>query len=146
MEILTNTNPILRQVCLPVTDFNEETSNIINNLYSTLKECSDGSVAIAAPQIGYSSRIFVVHFSGYRLIAINPKISKSFGKQLFEEGCLSVPDKFGIVERASEIEVEYYDQFGKFHVDKFSDLLSVVVQHEIDHLDGILFVDKLYAN
>ena len=58
MEIITTPNPILRQVCSPVTDFNEETTNIVNNLYSTLKKCSDGSVAIAAPQIGISSRIY----------------------------------------------------------------------------------------
>lgn len=146
MKILTHPNTILRQVSSLVNDFGQETTNIINSLYSTLKECDDGSVAIAAPQIGISSRIFVVDFSGYRLTAINPKISKSFGKQLFEEGCLSVPDKFGLVERAKHIQLEYYDKFGNFHSDNFSDFLAVVIQHEIDHLDGILFTDKLHEN
>jgi peptide deformylase len=144
MEIQIEPNPILRKVCSPVTDFSEA-GRILKELEQTLDEDGTG-VGIAAPQIGYSLRIFLVKFSGYCLKAINPKITKSSGEIVFGEGCLSVPDRSGNVKRARKITLEYYDEYGKFHCDKFENFVAVVIQHEYDHLDGILFTDKLYEN
>lgn len=108
-------------------------------------------VAIAAPQIGVPLRIFLVDdMSEQRetpripsLIAINPKIIKTSKKKLLlEEGCLSVPDHYGAVERAERARIRAYDERGNEYEHGGSGLLAQIFQHEIDHLDGILFVDR----
>lgn len=131
----------------------KETKKIIEEMKEALVKEDDG-VAIAAPQIGYSKRIFVVSEKVFRtkegespvsqnLIYINPKItSLSKDKKVMNEGCLSVRWKYGGVQRSTKARVEAYDENGKVFQRGASGLLAQIFQHEIDHLDGVLFVDK----
>jgi peptide deformylase len=132
-----------------------ETKKILAQMKESLDKEEDG-VAIAAPQIGYTKRIFVVSEKVFRinerevakdksqdLVYINPKItSLSREKELMNEGCLSVRWKYGKVKRSKKVSVEAYDENGKKFKRGASGLLAQIFQHEIDHLDGILFVDK----
>ncbi len=109
-------------------------------------------VAIAAPQIGISLRIFLIHDTNKEeddderitsMVAINPKITKiSKKKKVVGEGCLSVPESYGIVERSQQATIKAYDENGKEYERGGSGLLAQIFQHEVDHLDGILFVDR----
>ena len=119
-------------------------------LYSYQSEGFIG-VAIAAPQIGISLRIFLVHDTSEGkgrgklpdIIAINPSITKLSKKRvLMDEGCLSVKDQYGTVKRAERATLRAYDEKGKVFERGASGLLAQVFQHEVDHLDGILFVDR----
>lgn len=129
---------------------------IIRDMKDSLALQEDG-VALAAPQIGIALRMFVVSGKTFAIIKnkdektheyedevfINPKIlKKSRRKEWMEEGCLSVRGKYGMVERAKKTTVEAYDEKGKKVVRGGSGLLSQIFQHETDHLDGILFIDK----
>jgi len=109
-------------------------------------------VAIAAPQIGVSLRIFLVYDTSKEskdkkripdLVAINPKITKlSKGKHIVGEGCLSVPDSYGAVERSEKATIRAYDENGNEYERGASGLLAQIFQHEVDHLDGTLFIDR----
>jgi peptide deformylase len=120
-------------------------------LYSYEAEGFSG-VAIAAPQIGVSLRIFIVHDTSAEkkdekripdLVAINPKLIKtSKKKHVVGEGCLSVPDSYGAVERSTQATLRAYDEHGKEYERGASGLLAQIFQHEVDHLDGTLFVDR----
>lgn len=153
-EIIQNGHPTLRGIAEEVkeSEFNsEELFNILDNMKSTLKTQHDG-VAIAAPQIDITKRIFIIgeHILGHEKIEkdtptvyINPKIiKKSFDRKKMDEGCLSVRPLYGKVRRASRAKIEAYNEFGeKFQVTG-TGLLAQIFQHEYDHLDGILFIDK----
>lgn len=103
---------------------------------------SDG-VGLAAPQIGKNIRLIVINTKSGKIAMINPKIkSKSLLKEWKEEGCLSVPDTFGLVKRNKKVACAYYDLAGNKQKITGEGLLARVIQHEIDHLDGILFIDK----
>jgi len=145
---------VLREIATPV-DFVKEKKTLpkmLDNMREAMFSQDDG-VALAAPQIGLSKRIFVVNPMVYReetkykgpkeLTFINPKIIKaSRDKKLMEEGCLSVRPLYGKVRRSSRVTLEAYDASGvKFEITA-SGLLAQVFQHETEHLDGILFVDK----
>jgi peptide deformylase len=155
-EILQIGEKILQEEAgkVPVSDISSsEVPKIIKEMVKVLSDEEDG-VAIAAPQIGYSKRIFVVspkvfksaedeNTSDQNLVYINPKItSLSREKELMNEGCLSVRWKYGKVKRSKKVSVEAYDENGKKFKRGASGLLAQIFQHEIDHLDGILFVDK----
>jgi len=104
---------------------------------------ADG-VGLAAPQIDRPIRVITVNINHQAFILINPKIThKSWLKDIMEEGCLSVPNIYGKVKRHKNITLEYLDRQGKLQKNKFSNLAARIIQHEIDHLDGILFIDKL---
>lgn len=154
MSIVQEGQPILRQTATPVTaaEFNSpELATILNNMSAALAAEDDG-LAIAAPQIGVSKRIFVVSgrlFSkegetpGPDLVFINPELIKSSKKKKWlEEGCLSVRWQYGEVERAERVSVNACDATGKKFIYHGSGLLAQVFQHEIDHLNGELFIDK----
>ncbi|MFQ5541116.1 MAG: peptide deformylase [Candidatus Paceibacteria bacterium] len=149
-------DPVLRLVADRVPDElfgTDELTDIIRRMTTSLRAASNG-VAIAAPQIGISYRIFVVR--GFVIenherndldldaAFINPRITKHSRKKmpLSGEGCLSVPDVYGTVERHEKATVEAYDVSGKRFTRGGSDLLAEIFQHEIDHLEGILFIDK----
>lgn len=100
-------------------------------------------IGLAAPQVGLLLRLIVIALNDKLMAFINPKITKfSWRKEVDEEGCLSVPGKFGPVKRSKIIKVEALDERGKLLKFKAKDLFARVIQHEIDHLDGILFIDK----
>lgn len=142
--ILTAPDPILRNKSIEL-NFVEVSENeleaLCRNMTATMLE-SDG-VGLAAPQIGKNIRVAVVNTDEGPICLINPKITKkSILKEWGEEGCLSVPDVFGQVKRHKKITCQYQDQTGKKINLKAEGLFARVIQHELDHLDGILFIDK----
>lgn len=142
LKIITNPNPILRQKAKPIKDISDkEIKKLIPQLTEALLKY-DG-VGIAAPQVGYSIRMIAMRYKDDNLTMINPKIAKkSILKEVDEEGCLSVPNVFGEVKRCKKITVKFQDPSGKMRVMTGEGLFARVVQHEVDHLDGILFIDK----
>jgi len=153
MEIVQNGDPVLREVAqaLSETDIGSPKINkVLVKMRSALDTCEDG-VALAAPQIGEALRIFIVHPRAWKdsvvpdgetLVYINPQIvRKSKEKQLMDEGCLSVRGFYGKTYRHARVSVEACDIFGKKFKRGASGLLAQIFQHEIDHLDGILFID-----
>jgi len=149
-KILTIPDPILNTPSVAVNEFTQHTYKTIEQLTQTMRE-NKGCVGIAAPQIGELIRIVVVDVSLYRKIVpnrgltvlVNPKITKSEGRCFGREGCLSVPELTGNVWRAKNIEVEARDENNNKICFKSEGFESVVFQHEIDHLDGLLFLDRV---
>ncbi len=143
-EILTEPNPILRKKSQKVIDFNaRKTKKIIQDLKDTLIACKEG-LGLAAPQIGINLRIFALNVKNEILIFINPEITHfSIKESLEEEGCLSVPGAIGKVKRVSKVVMKYYDENGKKHKIKAKGIIAQAFQHEIDHLNGILYIDKI---
>ncbi len=143
LKIITNPNLMLRQKAKPIKDVSDkEIVKLIPQLTEALIKY-DG-VGIAAPQVGYSVRMIAIKYKDDTLTMINPKIAKkSILKEIDEEGCLSVPNVYGEVKRCKKITVKFYDPAAKKNrVMTGEGLFARVVQHEIDHLDGILFIDK----
>ncbi len=150
LKILTIPNPILKQNCVPVNSINDSVIKLITDMQDTMNG-SAHCVGIAAPQVGVSLRIIAVnvalnpkpHRNNGLLIMINPVITYSSGKLKSREGCLSVPDFTGNVARKDKITVEYIDINGTQKVLKTNGFESIVIQHEIDHLNGVVFLDKV---
>jgi len=151
-EIIKYPNPILRKKCEEVEKITPEIKKLIDDMIETMKK-NDG-VGLAAPQVGELKRIIAVHLVKERTseekveveprVFINPKIvKKSKEDELEEEGCLSFPGLWLKIKRAKEVEVEALNEKGeKIHL-KAQGLPARILQHEIDHLDGILFVDRI---
>ncbi len=156
-EIITSPNPILRKKSKKVDALDAETKETIKTMIGALNASKIEGLAIAAPQIGTNKRIVVVRVRETRdedgritqkgiplSVYINPEITKfSKEKSVSEEGCLSCPGLYGPVARAKKIKFEAMDQRGKETKMNAAGLLARIVQHEVDHLDGILFIDKL---
>ena len=144
LKITINPNPILRKVSEEISP-EEIGSKKINELCLNMAETmvkKDG-VGLAAPQVGKNIRAVVVNTKDGPVFMVNPKIkNKSLTKEWGEEGCLSVPGVFGQVKRHKSQICVFYDIKGKKNQMKAKGLLARVIQHEIDHLDGILFIDK----
>lgn len=136
---------ILRKKSKKVEVVDDKIRQLLDDMYDTLKVSNDG-IGLAAPQVGVLKRVIVIDLGEegdgkvYKLV--NPVIVKSKGEQICREGCLSVPDVLGDVTRPKNVTVEALDEFGKKIVIKAKDLLAIVLSHEIDHLDGVLFVDR----
>lgn len=135
---------ILRKKSRVVETVDERIVELLNDMYDTLKASDDG-IGLAAPQIGVLKRLVVIDLTEedgevYKLV--NPVIIRSKGEQVCREGCLSVPGVLGDVVRPKEVVVEALNEKGKKIKIKAKDLLAIVLCHEIDHLDGILFTDK----
>ncbi|MBR3281425.1 MAG: peptide deformylase [Clostridia bacterium] len=138
---------LLRKKSRPYEKVDDKARELLQDLYDTLKQTDDG-VGLAAPQVGVLRRAIVVDLSmdeenpqgPFKLI--NPVIVKKSGSQVCREGCLSIPGKLGDVERPKKVTVEALDENGKKITIKADGLLAVVLCHEIDHLDGVLFVDR----
>lgn len=143
LEIKTAGNPVLRQVAAKVTKVDKKLKRLLSDMADTMYE-ADG-VGLAAPQVGVSSRIVVIDIGEGVIEMINPEIICKEGTCINVEGCLSVPNFDGEVERAKSVKVKYQDRNGKPVVLDATDLLAIAVQHELDHLDGILFIDKANA-
>lgn len=140
-EILQFGNPVLREHCAEVTVFDEELGSLIDDMYETMTE-ADG-IGLAAPQIGVLKRIVVIDTGNRRIELVNPVITSMWGRQFEPEGCLSCSGKRGIVKRPSHVRVKALDRFGKPIKYRSKDLLARAFCHEIDHLNGILFEDKV---
>ena len=133
-------DPTLRKKSFEVTDFGAKTAELLDDMKETLIK-ADG-VGLAAPQVGVLRRIFIVKIDDLYYECINPVIISESGKQIGDEGCLSVRGKFGTVERPKKITVVAYDRNGKKFTVKAQDFVARAFCHEYDHLDGILYVDK----
>ncbi len=148
-KILTVPHPILRQVATPASHSPADWEQIVTDLWDTLDDHI--GVGIAAPQIGESVRIVAVDASRAkrpvpnhgRLTLVNPVIVEKEGRISFREGCLSVPDYVAHIERAARIVLTYFDAYGQPMTLDAVGFEAVVIQHEIDHLDGILFIDRV---
>ena len=143
LEIKTAGDPVLKKVCAPVEKIDKRLRKLLDDMAETMY-ASDG-VGIAAPQVGESIRAVVVDVDRKerknRYDLINPVITFREGSVVDNEGCLSCPDLFGDVERAAKIQVEYTSRFGKKKTLEAEGLLARCIQHELDHLDGRLFID-----
>lgn len=133
---------ILRKKSREVTQYSDKIKELINDMFETMR-VNDGA-GLAAVQVGILKRIIVVEVENTKLALINPVIISKEGSQICEEGCLSLPNKFYNVKRPQKITVKGLNEnFEEVEIHA-KDLLAVVLCHEIDHLDGILFIDKLY--
>ena len=142
LEINEYGEPVLREKALPVKEVTPEILNIIKDMAETMY--ADSGVGLAAPQVGVSKRIILVDGEEDGLIVlINPMIIKSEGEAVAEEGCLSIPGIYSQVKRASKVTVKALNENGDpIEITKEA-LTARALQHEIDHLDGILFVDRI---
>lgn len=132
----------LRKVSKPVTEFNERLVTLLEDMKDTLKKAQ--GAGISAVQIGVLKRACLIEHENKILELINPVIIAQSGKnKILEEGCLSVPKKYGKVERPENVTVKAQDRFGKDFVLEVSGFSAKAVCHELDHLDGILYIDKL---
>lgn len=133
----------LRVNCEPVTEFNEELWALLDDMYETMTD-ADG-VGLAAPQIGVAKRVVVIDVDDDNGIIelVNPVIMLMRGKQTEPEGCLSYPNKLGIVKRPARVRVKAFNRWGRPVEYKGSGLLARAFCHEVDHLNGILYKDKV---
>lgn len=162
MKILTFPDPRLREVSTPVENFGPEIKKLADDMIETMYDAN--GIGLAAPQVGVLQRMVVIDTrpkdeEGRRykydemsdlekavpqpLILINPEIVKGEGKTTFDEGCLSIPGYYETVERFNYIEMKAFDVNGKEYLVKTDGLLAICMQHELDHLEGTLFVDHL---
>ena len=145
--ILTEPNKKLRQVSLPVEKVGKEEQNLMNDMLETMYDAK--GIGLAAIQIDVPKRIIVLDISKNEnekkpMFFVNPLIiNKDLNLTTYEEGCLSVPDQFAEIDRPSKCEVEYLDYDGNKKLLKANGLLATCIQHEIDHLEGVLFIDYL---
>ncbi len=147
--IYTLDEPVLRLKAKKIKKIDASTQKLIDDMIETMREAP--GVGLAAPQIGLSIRLIVVETpkdeddpqGGTQLQLINPEILKQDGEQVGEEGCLSIPGLVGIVKRSQNVTVKALNRKGKEVKIKASGYLARVLQHEIDHLDGVLFTDRL---
>ena len=145
--ILTEPNKLLRQVSKSVEKVGVEEQTLMNDMLETMYAAP--GIGLAAIQIGIPKRIIVMDISNYKdkkepRYFVNPVIkNKNIIKAKYEEGCLSVPNQFAEIERPNSCEVEYLDYNGEKKLLKAEGLLATCVQHEMDHLEGILFIDYL---
>ena len=145
--ILTEPNKILRQISLPVEKVGNEERRLMDDMLETMYEAK--GIGLAAIQIGVPKRIIVMDIANKDqekepIYFVNPLIKKKNSEHsTYEEGCLSVPNQFAEVNRPSTCEVEYLDYNGNKKILKASGLLATCIQHEMDHLEGILFIDYL---
>lgn len=133
-------NPLLREKAATVNKFDKKLGYLLRDMAETMYK-ADG-VGIAAPQVNVSKRLVVIDPGDGLREFVNPVLSNLQGSAVNIEGCLSVPTYEGEVERATNVTVSYQDRKGQEHVLEAEGLLAIALQHEVDHLDGILFIDK----
>src|ERR1700688_596599 len=146
LKIVKYPEPVLQQPGEPVTEFNDELRKFVADMFETMYAAQ--GIGLAAPQVAVPKRITVVDLSmgkkpADRLVLINPEIISSEGRQYEEEGCLSFPDIREKVVRAAKVRIRAQDERGKWFEMDGEELLARCFQHEIDHLDGILFVFRM---
>ena len=134
-------SPVLRERSAEVAAVDERVRAFIADLFDTM-DAEEGA-GLAANQVGVAERVAVVDANGDRFAMVNPRIVESDGRQSGEEGCLSIPDIFGDVARADRVVFEALDEKGEPYRKEVTGLAARAVQHEIDHLDGVLFIDHL---
>ena len=144
LNILKYPDKRLRTIAKPVFSVNETIKQQVKDMFETMYEAP--GVGLAATQVNFHQRIIVIDISDQcnePICLINPEIIEKSGEIQWEEGCLSVPDYYENIIRANDIKVQALNQHGETFELEASEMLSVCIQHEIDHLNGILFVDHL---
>lgn len=147
MEIVHYPHPALRWKSKPVSEINAKLRSIVQEMFELMYEAK--GIGLAANQVALPFRLFIINPSGdpdqagEELVFVNPVITSRKGSVEGEEGCLSLPELYGQVRRAEEIEVEAYDLKGREFTLSLNEMPSRVVQHETDHLDGVLFPDRM---
>ena len=134
-------DPILRKVSREVTEINDRIRTLLEDMVETMYEHE--GVGLAAPQIGILRRVVVIDVGDGPIKLINPEIIEKDGENVDVEGCLSIPSRSGTVKRPERVKVKYLDENGEVKVIEGSGLLARALCHEIDHLNGILFIDKV---
>ena len=153
-EIVVYPDKRLKMVSKEVTEFNEELHTLLDDMYDTMR--AKNGVGLAAIQIGVDQRVLIINIPlehipegedeqprENTLEMINPVIIEKDGSTKFQEGCLSVPGIYEEVERAKHVKVEYLDRHGEKQTIEDDDFLAIAIQHEMDHLDGKVFIEKL---
>jgi peptide deformylase len=148
LNIVKYPEPVLSQPGEPVTEFDDELRKLVADMFETTY--ASKGIGLAAPQVGVSKRLLVIDLSlgqdpRQRLVLANPEIIFSEGKAYEEEGCLSFPDIREKVVRAAKVRIRAQDENGKWFEMDGDDLLSRCMQHEIDHVDGMLFIFRMSA-
>lgn len=148
LPIVKYPDPILEKKCGPVTQFDKKLKKLVNNMYETMVE-ADG-VGLAAPQIGKDLQLAIVDIEDEHglIVLVNPVIEEAKGSETDVEGCLSFPGIYGHVTRPSYVKVKAQDVKGRFFTLQAKGYLARAIQHEIDHLNGVLFTSKVekYVN
>ena len=144
-------DPVLKKVAEDIpNDGSVDLKELVENMFETMYNAQ--GVGLAGPQVGLSQRIFVVdaepmdeeNLKGFKKAFINAEILEETGDEwAMEEGCLSIPDIRGEVSRQPKIKIKYFDENWKEHIDEFDGMAARVIQHEYDHIEGILFTEKL---
>lgn len=145
-KIITEPNKLLREISLPVENVGKKEQQLMDDMLDTMYAAN--GIGLAAIQIGVPKNVVVIDLNKDNkklpMFFVNPKItSKSKSLKKYEEGCLSIPNLFAEIERPSECEIQYLDYFGKEKTLTANGLLATCIQHEVDHLKGILFIDYL---
>jgi len=145
-KILHYPEPLLKQKSQPVNEFNDDLRQLAEDMAETMYEAP--GVGLAAPQVGELKRLVVIDCSSGEepadlIVAVNPEIVARSGDSVEEEGCLSVPGFWANVVRSEQVTLRYQDVAGNSHERTANGLLAICMQHELDHLEGILFVDRL---
>ena len=147
-NILIHPDPRLKKVAAPIDGVSDDLRRLADDMLETMYDAP--GIGLAAPQIGLSSRIIVMDCvkdedaTPEPMVLINPAVTwSSDERNVYEEGCLSIPEQYAEVERPSVVDVQWLGLDGKTHQERFEGLWATCVQHEIDHLDGKLFIDYL---
>lgn len=140
-RVTINGEEVLRKVASKVENIDKDLLKLIEDMKDTMYHC-DG-VGIAAPQVGVSKRLIVIDIGEGPIVCINPEIIEMSGEEIDIEGCLSVPEVEGEVKRPKNVKVRFINEKGQLCNMKASGLLARAFCHEIDHLEGILFIDKV---
>ncbi len=138
--VVQDGDPVLRRVCDPVRNFNKELHDLLDDMKVTVR--AENGAGLAAPQIGVSLRVVVIDVQEGFYELINPEIVAFKGEQVGPEGCLSVKGKQGTVRRPAKVKAEYRDRNGKKHKLTAEGFFARAVCHELDHLNGVLYIDK----
>jgi peptide deformylase len=152
LPIIETPDPLLRQISSPVEEVNDELRRLIDDMFETMYAAP--GIGLAAIQVGVPKRLLVIDLQEPKeeggepvrepLVFINPEIlEESDTLQVYSEGCLSVPEMYAEVERPDRIRARWLDRDGKAHEEELDGLLGICLQHEMDHLEGILFIDHL---
>ena len=140
-EIVPHTDKFIRKASKPVSSFDEKLWELLDDMHETLN--SKEGAGLSAVQVGVLKRVFIIHINNMNIEFINPVITKKSGEQYKKEGCLSVSLPFGFVKRPQTVTVTAFDRYGNKFTLTCEDWTAVCVCHETDHLDGILYIDKL---
>ena len=143
LQIRTLPDPVLRQKAKKVTKIDDSIQKLIDNMIDTLR-ADPNRAGLAAPQVGVLLRIAVIEVPEQELITmVNPEIVKKEGERIVQEGCLSVPGYFGEIKRAETVKVKAQNRYGKQFRLKAQGLLAQALEQEIEHLDGVLYIDHV---